>query len=106
MDLAALAQCAILKGLSPDERGLFFPLAETESFETGAIIYRQDTPAEKVYVLDQGSVALKTVLPAESGNFLRNIQAEGHALRLAGPGGTLPPDHHSRLPGRHLGHFL
>ena len=56
MDLAALAQCAILKGLSSNERSLFFPLAETESFETGAIIYRQDTPAEKVYVLDQGRI--------------------------------------------------
>jgi CRP-like cAMP-binding protein len=64
MDLAALAQCAILKGLSPNERSLFFPLAETESFETGALIYRQDTPAEKVYILDQGRVAIKTVLPA------------------------------------------
>ena len=64
MNLAALSQCPILKGLSPDERSLFSPLAETESFKTGAIIYRQDTPAEKVYILDQGSVALKTVLSA------------------------------------------
>jgi CRP-like cAMP-binding protein len=64
MDLAALDQCVILKGLSADERSLFFPLAETESFGAGATIYRQDTPAEKVYILDQGSVALKTVLPA------------------------------------------
>jgi CRP-like cAMP-binding protein len=64
MKAAALAQCEILKGLSPDERNLLIPLAETESFKTGAIIYLQDTPAEKVYILDQGSVAIKTVLPA------------------------------------------
>lgn len=64
MNSATLAKCEILKGLSPDERKLFFPLAETESFKTGDRIYLQDTPAEKVYVLDQGSVALKTVLPA------------------------------------------
>ena len=64
MNRAALTQCEILKGLSPDERNLIFPLAETESFKTGTLIFIQDTPAEKVYILDQGSVALKTVLPA------------------------------------------
>jgi CRP/FNR family transcriptional regulator, cyclic AMP receptor protein len=64
MNSATLAKCEILKGLSPDERKLLFPLAETESFKTGDRIYLQDTPAEKVYVLDRGSVALKTVLPA------------------------------------------
>ena len=64
MNSATLAKCEIFKGLSPDERKLFFPLSETESFKTGDLIYRQDTPAEKVYILDRGSVALKTVLPA------------------------------------------
>ena len=63
MNLAALAPCEILKGLSPNERHLFFPLAETESFKTGTLLFLQDTPAKKVYILDQGSVALKTVLP-------------------------------------------
>ena len=64
MKPAALTHCEILKGLSPEERNLFFPLAETESFKTGALIFLQDTLATKVYILDQGSIALKTVLPA------------------------------------------
>lgn len=64
MKAAALAHCEILQGLSQDERNLFSSLAETESFKTGALIFLQDSPAEKVYILDQGSVALKTVLQA------------------------------------------
>jgi CRP-like cAMP-binding protein len=77
MTTAALTHCAIFKGLSREERNLFLPLAEVESFKTGALIFLQDTPAEKVYILDQGSVALKTILQADLEITFEILKQEG-----------------------------
>ena len=57
-----LKQSELFKGVSADELKLLTPLTRSETFNTGSIVFFQDAPAEKAYLLDHGLVALKTSL--------------------------------------------
>jgi CRP/FNR family transcriptional regulator, cyclic AMP receptor protein len=57
-----LKQSELFKGVSPEELMLLTPLTRSETFSTGSIVFFQDAPAEKAYLLDHGLVALKTSL--------------------------------------------
>jgi CRP-like cAMP-binding protein len=62
MILIPVKQSELFKEISSRDLELLTPLAEAETFPTGSIIFYQDTLAERVYLLDQGAVALKTAL--------------------------------------------
>lgn len=50
----------LFKNVSPEEFKILNPLARQETFASGSIIFNQEAPADKIYLLDHGSVAIKT----------------------------------------------
>lgn len=62
MTMVLLKQCELFNRMSPEELKVLSALAQKEAFAPGSIIFSQNTLAEKVYLLDQGMVALKTSL--------------------------------------------
>ena len=62
MTIPLLKQSALFKKLSPEEINVLAPLSPKKTFAPGTIIFSQNAPAERVYLLDQGLVALKTSL--------------------------------------------
>jgi CRP-like cAMP-binding protein len=60
MTIPLLKQSELFKKVPPEELKVLAPLAKQKAFEPGTIIFSQNNSAEKIFVLDQGSVALKT----------------------------------------------
>ncbi|MFH0788033.1 MAG: cyclic nucleotide-binding domain-containing protein [Pseudomonadota bacterium] len=60
MTLGLLKQSELFKKVPPEELKVLALLAKPKAFDPGTIIFSQNTLAEKIYVLDQGLVALKT----------------------------------------------
>ena len=55
-----LKQSELFKKVPAEELKVLTPLAHPKAFAPGTIIFSQSSSAEKVYILDQGLVALKT----------------------------------------------
>ncbi len=55
-----LKQNELFKKVSPEELKILTPLAGRETFASGSIIFNQGSRAEKIYLLDYGSIALKS----------------------------------------------
>jgi CRP/FNR family cyclic AMP-dependent transcriptional regulator len=62
MSLPLLKQCDLFKKISAEEIKVLISLSQEKTFPSGSIIFTQNSKAEKVYVLESGSVALKTSL--------------------------------------------
>ena len=62
MIIPLLKKSELFSKVSPEEMKVLTPLSQEKTFSTGTIIFSQNAPAERVYLLDHGSVALKTVL--------------------------------------------
>jgi CRP-like cAMP-binding protein len=62
MTYRLLKQSELFKKVPAEELKVLIPLGHQKVFEPGTIIFSQNTSAEKVYVLDQGLVALKTAI--------------------------------------------
>ena len=56
-----LKKSALFKKVSPEEFKVLIPMAQQQTLASGSIIFYQDHPAEKIYLLDTGSVAIKTL---------------------------------------------
>ena len=57
-----LKQSELFKKVVPEGLKILAPLARLETYAPGSIIFSQNTLAEKLFLLDQGVVALKTSL--------------------------------------------
>jgi CRP-like cAMP-binding protein len=57
-----LKKSELFSKVSPEEIKVLTPFSQEKIFFTGTIIFSQNAPAERVYLLDHGAVALKTVL--------------------------------------------
>lgn len=62
MIIPLLKKSELFSKVSPEEMNVLTPLSQEKTFSTETIIFSQNAPAERVYLLDHGSVALKTVL--------------------------------------------
>ena len=62
MTIPLLKKSELFNKVSPEEIKVLTPLSQEKTFSPETIIFSQNTPAERIYLLDQGSVALKTVL--------------------------------------------
>jgi len=62
MVLSLLKQSDLFKKISAEELKNLLPLTREKTFALGSIIFSQNAKAERVYVLEAGSVALKTTL--------------------------------------------
>jgi CRP-like cAMP-binding protein len=62
MTVSLLKQSDLFKKISSEELKALIPLGQEKTFETGSIVFSQNAPAEKVYLLVTGLVALKTTL--------------------------------------------
>jgi CRP/FNR family transcriptional regulator, cyclic AMP receptor protein len=58
--MVSLKKSPLFSKLSAEELKVLLPLAQPENYPTGSIIFSQDSPAKKIYLLDHGNVALKT----------------------------------------------
>jgi len=55
-----LKKSELFKKVTLEELKVLIPFARQETLTMGSIIFYQDNPAEKLYLLDSGIVALKT----------------------------------------------
>jgi CRP-like cAMP-binding protein len=62
MTIPLLKKSELFNKVSPEEIKVLIPLSREKAFPSGTIIFSQNARAERVYLLDHGSVALKTVL--------------------------------------------
>jgi CRP/FNR family transcriptional regulator, cyclic AMP receptor protein len=62
MTIPFLKQSELFSKVSPEEIKVLAPLSQVKTFSAGTVIFSQNASAERVYLLDQGSVALKTLL--------------------------------------------
>lgn len=56
--LEALRKCDLFEGLSDEELLLIAPLAHEETYEAGAVIFRENDPARDLYMVRDGRVAI------------------------------------------------
>lgn len=78
-----LRQTALFKKVSPEELTLLGPLARRETFMTGSILFNQGSRAEKIYLLDHGSIALKSAFPNGLEITYEMITQKGDAFGLS-----------------------
>jgi CRP-like cAMP-binding protein len=62
MLLSLLKQSDLFKKIPVEELKTLIPLSQEKTFTTESIIFSQNSKAEKVYLLEEGLVALKTSL--------------------------------------------
>ena len=60
MTIRLLKQSELLKKVPPEELKVLLTLAREITFDPGTIIFTQHSVASRIYVLDEGLVALKT----------------------------------------------
>jgi CRP/FNR family cyclic AMP-dependent transcriptional regulator len=60
-----LNKSALFHKVASEELKVLLPLSRQESYPPGSIIFSQDSPAEKIYLLEYGSVALKTAFSGD-----------------------------------------
>lgn len=71
-----LRECRIFAGLSEGEEDRIAALAVPKEFGAGATIFSEGSPAEAIYVLEKGRVALQMQLPGERPQVSRRVTVD------------------------------
>jgi CRP-like cAMP-binding protein len=89
----------VFGGLSAEDAAALGPLVRRESFRAGQLIAGPDTPPERVYVVESGTVRLvrrgadgrETTVDVVGRGRLFGVSARAGRKGRAGPGGPPPP---------------
>ena len=71
-----LRECPVFEPLSEADLNKIAGFTESKTYEAGATIFSQGSPASELYVLEKGKVALQMQLPTSQNNLAKRVTVD------------------------------
>jgi len=90
-----LFSAGILNGLAPDEAEAFLHRCELKTYRDGAVLFREMTEADRLYLPVAGAIELRFDLPADKGEAVLATRRPGEAVGWS----SMVPPHQYKFTG-------